>query len=1082
MSTKVRIYLSPFDNPMSEVILDKPSKIIDLIPDDGTREVFSDGGIVRSNGNIVPKAWWPHVTIKPAADNYVDFIYVPGSKKTFLLLAAIALVAVTGFVGAGGVAAVLGLGATSTFAAGGLGASLLAAGIGVAGSLALTALSAPPKFSNESKERSLAQAGVSGNAITMLEPLPYIAGVIGFSAPLLAPPYTEWDGERVIAYAAIGAEGRCAIDNIKINGIPIEDFSNAEHEVREGLAVDEPRTMFTQTVIEERDGITISNFLTELEANSNDLLTNQDDPTKSIPVWHTFRTAGSWDKVVLRFLFPSGIVYSYSGDRAFMPMRIEIRKVGSATWRRLPTFHFFDVNVGHGSMRAEISLERIKQPAGRHFSYADGQYPIFDACNRTGYGTSFEYASDSYFDTPLTNGANFQVPAGQAIPLRTGYTGGGVTVSASSEFSTSFRAWYACDDYLTGGGTYWRPANNSLPAWWRAQFSSAKTFRSYSVWCSDGVGEFPTYGPTKWMPQGSNDGTNWVDLDDADVDISTLPKRYVHCQIGNPGSYLYYRILFKANNGAASQQLQVAFINFFEFDALGSSWADAYPNTELYPGSGGSLSYWNATGITSNAYRCKYVSLNKKGARVFLDPDQWEAGEYEIRVMRGAAGYYAYYASAATFGLATPYRYADVETDADYFEYRGTAGSYEIYIGQKNYRSETTVEVFQTISSDLPFDDTGIAMVAVAVPNVSISSLYARFSKYAREWDGTMWSNTYTLTSNPAAHYRELLLGASNVAEISGESIDEAGLAAWFERCEAEGYEVNAVLQGGVVGDAKQMIATCGYAAPSDGEVYGVVEDRDTSADPVMYMITPQNSKDEGNVNDIPDLPHAIRAEFSDASQTYAIEHRIIYREGYTEENATLFDTINYSGFTDAAKVDARAQFDLDQKYARRAIYTRRCGRSALGIKRGDVVGLVDPTIDGDKSFGWIQSIQTSGSDVTGITIENLAKWSVSGDLGSVDDLEGLSDLDSISTEMAVAVRILGSEILIKKVTNTSDSTTCTFQTPFPLAGSGLEEGLMVVAGKYATITRRCRVLYVIPDGFEERILVLVDEAPELFA
>lgn len=1079
---KVRIFLSPFDAPISEVFLEEPMRIIDMIPDDGTREVFSDGGVVRTNGTVVPNAWWPYVTVKPI-EGYVDFIYVPRGKKTLLVLAAVALVAVTGFVGAGGVAALFGLGATSTFAAGGLGASLLAAGIGVAGSLALTALSAPPKATNGTEDKTLSQAGISGNLVTPLEALPTVYGVIGTSPPMLAPPYTVWDGDDVVAYGVVGVEGRCAIDDIKINGIPIDDFAYAEYETREGRPGDgTARTMFTQTVVEERDGTVLSNFKTELALNSNDLLTNQTDPDSVSPQWHPFRTAGSFDKVTLRFMFPSGIVYTSTGAEAFVPIRMRMRKIGSSTWRNLPTFHIYDKDKGAGPMRAEISLERIRQPAGRHFCCAYGEYPIFDICHRTGHGQSFDFSSDSYFAGHAQASARNGETADYAIPVMTNYTTSGYTMSASSEFTTGYRAWYVND---ASGTTYWRPLANSLPAWVQWQLPSAKTFRSYMIISTDSSGfDAVSYSPTIWMPQGSNDGTTWTDLDDVDVDVSHDPKRMGHYQIGNPGSYLYYRILFKQNNGGASQDLRASYINWYEFDAPGLAYGQG--DGGALTATNGGVAFYGPYDATYQNARCTYVSLNKRGARVFLDPDQWEEGEYEIQVRRGVSAYYAYYNSMTVSGVDPPYRYNGSWVNSDYFDYRLTSGQYKIYVGQRLYRSDMNVEAFQTISNESPFDDEGIALVAVAVPNANISSLYARFSKYAREFNGTIWSEDYTQTANPAAHYRDLLLGAGNAQPVPGECIDEAGLAEWYQNCETNGYEVNAILQGSRVGDAKQMIATCGYATPSDGELYGVIEDKDTSSLPVMYMITPQNSSDEGNVNEIPDLPHAIRAEYADADQTYAIEHTIVYREGYSAGNATLFETINYAGFTDTAKVEARAAFDLNQKYLRQAIYTRRCGRSAIGIRRGDVVGLVDPTIDGERSFGWISSIQTSGSgpstQVTGITIDNKAQWSVSTSLEEVDDLEGIGDLTDITNEMAVAVRIPGSEILVKKVTDTSDSTSCTFETPFTLAGSGLEVGLQVVTGKYATITRRCRVLYIIPDGFEERILVLVDEAPELFA
>jgi len=1088
--TTARLFLSPLENPNASIEVLEPIKIIDLIPPQAVQRFDEGGGIVRVGGNLVPRELWSFVTVKPKADLLVDFVYVPRGKKSFLLMAAVALVAVTAFIATGGVALLFGLGATSTFAAGGLGASLLASGVGIAGSLALQALSAPPKASNQGEEKQLGQAGISGNTVTPLDTLPVIFGKIGTSPPMLAPPHTYWDGDDTYARGVVGVQGRCAITDIKINGIPISDFSGAVYETREGSdGYDTARTMFTQTVVEEHDGVVLTNFKTELESTKNDLLTDQTTPDESSPKWHPFRTAGLWDEIVLRFAFPSGIAYTPSGVEAIVPVRIRMRKVGSSTWRNLPTFHIYDKDKGSGPMRCEVRIERIKQPAGKHYSDAFGEFPIVDVCNITGVNEPFEFVSDSYFGPESTELATQSgIYMANALPIFTGYTNGQYTLSASSENTTSTRAWHAADGLGFNPATAWRAAypTNTFPHWWKVDVGSGntKTYRSYTI----AAGSFsPTavsiYCPTKWYVQGSNDNTNWTNLDDSEMDVSDDLKVVGIYQIQNPGAYRYYRLLFTDNQqggGAnpvvgATQDLQVAYISFHEYDA---------PGTTLV---GNDRSATTIVGVMSSfgsyAYgRCRYVSLDKKGARVFLDPDQWEAGEYEVQVKRGVALLYTDYDSYAGPSTTTPYQYNGSAVNADFFDYRLTSGSYQIFIGQKNYRSDMQVEAFQTISNESPFDDTGIAMIAVSVPNIQIQSLYAVFQRYAPIWNGTIWNPTEVLTQNPAAFYRQLLLGGANMKPVPGECVDDVGLAEWYERCDANSWWVNAIMSGSRVGEAKQMLASVGYATPRDADMYGVVEDYDTSAETYRYLITPMNTKDEGNANEVPDLPHAIRAEFANEDESFAVDHATVYLDGYDASNAKLFETINYLGITNATQVAARALFDLRQKLFRTAIYTRRVGIEGIGIRRGMVVGLADDTVDGNTAAGKIVSIQTSGSNVTSITLDSIMPWDVKSDFLAVEDITSVSDVLNTSEPMGVAIRIPGSNALIKQVSDVTKSNVCTFTTPFALAGSGLAEGQLVVAGRFAKIVRRCKVLHIIPKGFEERLLLLVDEAPEIFA
>lgn len=1056
--TTARLFMSPLENPNASIEVLEPIKVIDLIPPQAIRRFEEGGGVVRVGGNLVPRELWSFVTIKPKADLLVDFVYVPRGKKSFLLMAAVALVAVTAFIATGGVALLFGLGATSTFAAGGLGASLLASGVGIAGSLALQALSAPPKASNSGDNSTAAQAGISGNPVSPLDTLPVVFGLIGTSPPMLAPPYTYWDGDDIYARGVVGVQGRCAITNIKINGIPIDDFDGVTYETREGRDGDDSaRTLFTQTVIEERDGVTLSSFKTESVSTKNDRLKDQTTPDNSSPSWHAFRTAGEFSEVVFRFQFPAGIVYTATSVAACVALEVEMRKVGDASWRRLPVFYIADQKAGSGPMRCELRIKREVLPAGLHFCYAGSEYPIFNADNEVAQGKSFTRLADDYFGTG-------EAQATDITPNMSAATTSGVTFSASSENSGSQAAWKAGDGFTAN---YWRPNNNTLPgAWLKIDLGTASVVKHYAIvfdYSSDD--EAPTHAATAWYFEGSNDNSTWTAIDDPmDTSDNPLPAAWVN--IKNYGSYRYYRWTFTANNGAANEELHVAEVGLFSVQS---------PAATMVSQTSASAAGILAAHLSPSTIRCRNVSLDEKGAVVYLDPAEWDAGEYEINIRRGWAFRYDQ--------IDVLYQQYDSNANNAYFlDYQLSSDIYKIYAGQKNYRSDMAVEAFQTISDESPFDDAGIAMIAVSVPNVQIQSLYAEFQRYAPIWNGTVWDPTDTLTKNPAAFYRQLLLGGANMKPVPGECVDDVGLAEWYGRCAAEGYESNAIMAGTRVGEAKQMLAACGYASPRDADMYGVVEDYDTSAETYRYLITPMNTKDEGNANEVPDLPHAIRAEFSNEDETYAVDHALVYLDGYDATNATLFETVNYLGITNATKVAARALFDLRQKIFRTAIYTRRVGIEGIGIRRGMVVGLADDTVDGNTAAGKIVSIQTSGSNVTSITLDSIMPWDVESDFLAVDDITSVSDVLDTSEPMGVAIRIPGSDVLIKQVSDVTESNVCTFTTPFALAGSGLEEGQLVVAGRFTKIVRRCKVLHIIPKGFEERLLILVDEAPEIFA
>lgn len=1047
---KARLFLSPLHEPLSTKDIVEETRLTDLI-DLEVHEYLSDGGVIRLNSELIPPDKWNAVVVKPHAGSTLDFIYVPKGKKAFALLATIATVALVAAVTAFGLPFI-------GVAAGSLLASLIAGGIGIAGSLLVTALTAPPKAGNNEARPQNVEGGVGGNALTLLDHLPVVFGKMGLSPPLLAPPYSTMDGDDTYWHFAVGVEGRCLIENVKVNGIPIADFADSTYETREGYAGDADRTIYTKTVIEERDGVQLTNMKTALADNYSDDIADQDDPDSCLPQWHMFETAGTWDEIVLRFNFPAGIVRVDNGLDAFVPIRIQIRKKGDSTWRAMPVVHIADYKAGAGPVKTEVRLMRQLPEAGRHFSCMSDEAPIFEVISYTSAGESFFYEADSYFAT-----TDYPVPGPQSAAM-TSNSSAGQTVSSSSDLGSGTTAYKAFD---YSNVTYWAAAANSLPAWLKIQYPSAKTIKSIEItteYTDFNVANLGT-SPVDFIIEGSNDDSAWTDLCGGMIDCSDDPTQVFILNISSPGSYLYYRVTFTNNNGAASEALRILSMELYTEYSFGSKL-----------GISGTLRGSTAIhtdDVKSGLPRTRYVSLSKDGAKIFLDPASWDSGAYEVRVMRGMA------AQENQFTEET-YSWDGSDAKANFFDYYTSGSSYLVRIGQKNYKSDCFIECFQTVVNSAPFDPTGIALIAATVKNVSVNSIYAEFTRYAPNYGGSVWETELETTQNPASLYRHLLLGASNAKPVPGDSIDEDALAEWFNECVTNSYQANAVLQGVTVGEAKQMLATCGYAFVQEADMYRTISDNDTTALPIRYLITPMNSKDEGNVSEVRDLPDAIRAEFNDEDLSYAINHTVVYRDGVSSANAKLFDTVRYTGFTDLTKVAARAAFDLKQLTARSARYSREVGLGALGLERGDVVGLSDDTLDGDMYAGWIKSVEVSGGNVISITLDNIVPWSVSTDFEQVEDLSSISDVLNPTQNMGVAIRIGGSDVLTKQISTVSDSNVCTFTTPFTDDGS-IVPNLLVVAGKLTKLYRRCKVLQILPRGFENRLLILTDEAPELY-
>lgn len=1022
-----------------------------ILREAGAPDWFMDFGVIRLNGVVVPREQWRHVKVKPDAKGLLELCVVPQKGKLLPIIASVALVAATAGIGTFGIP-FLGI------AAGSFASSAAAAAVGIAGQIAISQLTAPPSQPSTQAQREFSQAGIQANQVNLFEPLPVIFGKMLVSPSIISPAYTTFDNEELTVHGIVGVQGRCLIENILINGTDIDLLESIEYETREGGAGDAALTLAQLTCIQQTEAVALSTFRTQQESTYNDVLVDQATPANSSPDYHPFTTDGEVDEIWIRLLFPAGIVDAASSSNAFVPIRLEARKVGDSTWRNFPTMHIQDTRNGNGPLRVEIKLKFQTQASGRHFSNASAQYPIFELTNVTGIGQAFEYEADTYFQQPSWTYRQ------TVLPVMTAATTSGVTMSASSTNGTD-NAWKAADNSFA---TYWRPANNSLPADHITDLGSAQTIRSYYL---VDVGA-PTSALatttmlTKFYWSGSNNGVDYTRLDDEDVDQSDYALPIYIGQIGNPGSYRYYKLTVLANNGAASQDTRLAGLYLSTLDAAGSALGTDY------------LTLWGdwARHTSGALPRCVYGSLDKNGATFYLDPAQWLPGAYEVRLKRG-------WGQDTTNFDPLAYRISGSTTSSDFFEHFTSSGKEVIRYGQKDFRSDVQVEAFSSVSYDVPVDTTGIACIAFEMKNTQINSISAEFTRYAPIYSGGVWTDAEQPTSNPAALYRALELGAANPVPTPGEIVDEDAFAVWHTRCAALGYESNFIAQSKSLAEVKQILASCGYASPRDTNLVSIAEDFDRSGDVISQMLSPLNSRNAGTDLTLPRLPHALYAEYFDAADDWKIKRDIVYRDGFDAGTASRFDTVTYDGFTNASKVAARAAFDLLQMQLRSRAYSREIGIEGYSLKRGDLVGLNDDTLDRQQACGLIRSIQTSGGNITGITVDTIIALSGGQDsFEDVDDVSSLTDVLDTDEPFGVAIRIADGTSTARPLSNVTDSNVCTFTTPFTESGSGIEVGQLAVFGISGREYRRAIVVDVTPNDLETRTLILRDEAPELFA
>jgi hypothetical protein len=305
-------------------------------------------------GHVLERRYWHLVRPKSGTALFISCVPHGGggssaNKQIFALVATIALIALTAWIGGGG----LGFLSPSYLAAGSVGAKIAAAALLIAGSLAIQKLTAQPGVAapaDNGATVTLGVAGISQNTIGAFAQVPAPLGRIRISAPLLARPYTEISDTDQYINLITGVCGPAQISNIKINDTDLADLSDSDIEIetREGWidsSNDSPLTrdnsqltLITQSFFEESINLQMGTH--RLENDQTTLVLNADsptDPSDSYPTKHIIRTAGRPDEIRITLAFPQGLIrFDSTSQTVLTAFRVRLRRVGDVNWRALP--------------------------------------------------------------------------------------------------------------------------------------------------------------------------------------------------------------------------------------------------------------------------------------------------------------------------------------------------------------------------------------------------------------------------------------------------------------------------------------------------------------------------------------------------------------------------------------------------------------------------------------------------------------------------------------------------------------------------------------------------------------------------
>lgn len=1017
------------------------------------RRFWRDGEVMISD-QPVPRAMWERVRPKVKSNGQVDVSLWLAPQDDALgilkIVATIAIIVGAALISGGALGPLLG----GAFAAGEFGATVAAGTFAVGASLALTlavtALSPPPTLAVDGSSAAADRntAALSANVLGLGAPAPHVRGIRKIYPPLVCKTLIELVGDDEYVTGVLGLAGSHQLSNIRAAGVPVDSLTELEYETREGFAADALLTLVTRQSKTDAAQLELSEHALNQDVDDADpiiALVDQVAPLNSVPVWHRMRALGSPDEIWLNILWPQGLFdVDTPATPIAVPVRMRIREVGDTDWIYLP--EVFVAYRKQETFSKDIRLMWRTAPVLPTPPQRNG--PI------VAYGAVAMRVEEDY---AFCGGGSVSI-----APF-TAFDGARDTTIVPMESN-------ATQVYIGGDFKAWPRTVEEAVVWpsSSAGFWSAGTSTTITL---------NLYGKNGTAPASGTDGT----LLGTSGAIADTTGGVVITSGDVTTEYRYLWVHFILNGTATVIRVsEIQFIAANDWSHL----AHSYFRTSLIGGA--AAQYVDATTLGSTNLR--NIGLYQDRVEVYLDPGTFPKGNYEIDIKRGTA------MNMDEFTVARYSRPGVDDSTSDMFRWndRDDGASLEVPISMRGIYHKMVRQRMSLIWNEHPLPNApgNLALIAFKVKNRQIGDISVDAGKYVYDYDsGSGAWDDLVATSNPAPHLRDVWAGELNSDPVPDDLIDDDVLISWRTHCIDKGYDINAVIEGPSADVVAQLIAGCGYARVRQSEIFGVIMDRDRSAESPVQTFTARNARGYSWEKAYPRLPSGFRCIYYDVDNDYRETELIVMDpEG---DGGGRFEEMRYDGFITAAEVTARALFDLGQGRKRMTFHKWESNAQAIKCKRGDLVGFNHPAIDDVLGSAYVREIVLSGDDVIGLRLDGTVPIDGNdGFFSGPDDF--ISDLygDGLWGPMAVGavVRLKDGETLTGAIVADPDATDgsreLTFVTPVTGPVDGLDLDCLVSVGPLGEERKRFIVGDITPktgDNFPHAFTA-VEEAPELWA
>jgi hypothetical protein len=404
-----------------------------------------------------------------------------------------------------------------------------------------------------------------------------------------------------------------------------------------------------------------------------------------------------------------------------------------------------------------------------------------------------------------------------------------------------------------------------------------------------------------------------------------------------------------------------------------------------------------------------------------------------------------------TFNLAEyeyEFRLARVDPDSD-----------DRYVADDVYLSAIrAIRNVAPIAPEVPHTILELRILATDQLNGMIDTLTAVVTSILPVWENGVW--TEYATRNPAWAYLDVLRGTGSIKPAAESRLDLESFLEWARFCDAPAANFPAAPKSTcdmvISGDSTtwfvlKTIASTGDATPSlRAGKYSISVDR--LRDFPVQLFTPRNSSGFSSSITYYEHPHALRVQFVDPQQQWQARELIVFDDGYSEANATKYQTLELVGITTAHQAYRIGRRSIAQAKLRSETFTIETGMENILATRGDLVRLAYDVAKIGAGYARVKSI--AGNRVT------------------FDDL-----VVTVAGDMHARFRVSNSKQTDLQILAVVDEYTLEFAS----IPAEITVGQLAVFGQLERITMDCLVKSIKPSMDLKATLELVPYAPAIY-